>query len=77
MSTHWMDDARCVETDPELWFPELDSLWRVAQAKNICGKCPVKQECLDYALVNKFKDGIWGGLSPTERHRLMMGKRKP
>jgi WhiB family redox-sensing transcriptional regulator len=73
-----MDDAACATTDPELWFPELDSLWRVAQAKNICEKkCPVKQECLDYALVNKFKDGIWGGLSPTERHRLMMGKRKP
>jgi WhiB family redox-sensing transcriptional regulator len=72
-----MDEAACATTDPELWFPELDSLWRVAQAKNICGKCPVKQECLDYALVNKFKDGIWGGLSPTERHRLMMGKRKP
>jgi WhiB family redox-sensing transcriptional regulator len=72
-----MSDAACATTDPELWFPELDSLWRVAQAKKICEKCPVKQECLEYALVNKFKDGIWGGLSPTERHRLMMGKRKP
>ena len=72
-----MSEARCTETDPELWFPELDSLWRVAQAKKICEKCPVKKECLEYALVNKFKDGIWGGLSPTERHRLMMGKRKP
>jgi WhiB family redox-sensing transcriptional regulator len=72
-----MGDAACATTDPELWFPELDSLWRVAQAKKICEKCPVKKECLDYALVNKFKDGIWGGLSPTERHRLMMGKRKP
>jgi WhiB family redox-sensing transcriptional regulator len=72
-----MSEACCATTDPELWFPELDSLWRVAQAKKICEKCPVKKECLDYALVNKFKDGIWGGLSPTERHRLMMGKRKP
>ena len=70
-----MDEAACATTDPELWFPELDSLWRVAHAKKICEKCPVKKECLDYALVNKFKDGIWGGLSPTERHRLMM-KRK-
>jgi WhiB family redox-sensing transcriptional regulator len=72
-----MDDAACATTDPELWFPELDSLWRVAQAKKICGECPVKVECLAYATDNKFKDGIWGGLSPTERHRLMMGKRKP
>ena len=69
-----MDYAACATTDPELWFPELDSLWRVAQAKKICEKCPVKTECLEYAIRNKFKDGIWGGLSPTERHRLMMGK---
>jgi hypothetical protein len=31
--TYWMDQARCVEVDPELFFPELDSIWRVAQAK--------------------------------------------
>jgi WhiB family redox-sensing transcriptional regulator len=77
MSTHWMSDAACAETDPELWFPELDSLWRVRQAKNICDKCPVKQQCLDYAQKNAFKEGIWGGLSPTERHRLSKEKRKP
>jgi WhiB family redox-sensing transcriptional regulator len=72
-----MSDARCAEVDPELFFPELDSLWRVAQAKKICGGCNVSEACLQYATDNKFKDGIWGGLSPTERHRLMMGKRKP
>jgi WhiB family redox-sensing transcriptional regulator len=77
MSTHWMSEAACATTDPELWFPELDSLWRVREAKNICEKCPVKKECLEYALVNGFKEGIWGGLSPTERNRLSKEKRKP
>ena len=77
MSTHWMSDGTCATTDPELWFPELDSLWRVREAKNICEKCPVKKECLEYALVNGFKEGIWGGLSPAERNRLSKGKRKP
>lgn len=72
-----MDDARCVEVDPELFFPELDSLWRIAAAKKICAGCPVKIDCLEYALANKFKEGIYGGTSPTERHRLLMGKRKP
>ena len=72
-----MSGAACAETDPELWFPELDSLWRVREAKNICEKCPVKKECLEYALVNGFKEGIWGGLSPTERNRLSKEKRKP
>lgn len=70
-----MDDARCVEVDPELFFPELDSIWRVAAAKKICAECPVKLECLEYAQVNSFKEGIWGGLSPTERHRLMKRKK--
>jgi len=72
-----MSDAACATTDPELWFPELDSLWRVREAKNICEKCPVKKECLEYALVNGFKEGIWGGLSPTERNRVSKEKRKP
>ena len=70
-----MDDARCVETDPELFFPELDSVWRVKAAKRICDKCLVKQECLNYALANRFRDGIWGGLSPTQRNGLLIGKR--
>ena len=67
-----MDDAACVEVDPELFFPELDSLWRVAASKRVCSECPVKSECLEYAIGNGFKDGIWGGLSPTERHRMTM-----
>ena len=73
--TWWMDRASCAQVDPEIFFPELDSLWKVAEAKKICSECPVILECLNYAVANKFKEGIWGGLSPTERHRLMM-KRK-
>ena len=76
MSVYWMDNARCVEVDPELFFPELDSVWRARAAKKICDTCPVKQQCLDYALTNRFRDGIWGGLSPTQRNRLTIGKGK-
>jgi len=75
MSVHWMDFAKCTEVDPELFFPELDSVWRAHAAKKICGGCLVKQECLDYALLNRFRDGIWGGLSPTQRNRLLIGKK--
>jgi WhiB family redox-sensing transcriptional regulator len=66
-----MDEAGCVDTDPELWFPELDSLWKISQAKSICDRCPVKSECLDYAIDNKMREGIWGGMSPTERNLLV------
>jgi WhiB family redox-sensing transcriptional regulator len=66
-----MSDARCVETDPELFFPDKATLWRVEAAKKICAKCDVSRECLAYALVNRFDEGIWGGLSPGERTRLL------
>lgn len=69
--TGWMDDAACAETDPDLFFPELDSLWKVAVAKKICDGCPVKMECLEYALRNRFDEGIFGGLSPSSRRALL------
>lgn len=69
--TGWMDEAACSETDPDLFFPELDSLWKVSVAKKICAECPVKIECLEYALRNRFEEGIWGGLSPSNRRALL------
>lgn len=58
----------CMETDPELFFPET---WAQARdAKKLCGNCPVQTECLKFALANNEHDGIWGGLTPEERRRL-------
>lgn len=71
-----MNDALCVETDPELFFPDKASLWKVDAAKKVCAACPVSQDCLAYALVNRFDDGIWGGLSPGERQRLLREARR-
>jgi WhiB family redox-sensing transcriptional regulator len=44
---------------------------REARAKAICRSCPVRKECLDYALRIREQHGIWGGLNETER-RLML-----
>jgi WhiB family transcriptional regulator, redox-sensing transcriptional regulator len=44
---------------------------REAVAKRICAKCPVRAECLDYALTNKETHGIWGGLNEMERRALL------
>jgi WhiB family redox-sensing transcriptional regulator len=68
----WVRQALCVETDPELFFP---SPGRAAtEAKRICESCPVREQCLQYALTNQEIHGIWGGLSPRERDALRRGR---
>ncbi len=71
----WMDSASCANTSPEIFFPETGQREWVAEAKKICGGCPVSVACLDYALTNKFADGIYGGTVPLERYRLMKGRK--
>ena len=64
----WKDRALCAETDPEAFFPEKGGSTR--EAKRICSGCEVRAECLEYALANDERFGIWGGLSERERRRL-------
>ena len=64
----WQEDALCSQTDPEAFFPEKGGSTR--DAKRICAQCTVKSECLEYALKNDERFGIWGGLSERERRRL-------
>jgi WhiB family redox-sensing transcriptional regulator len=64
----WQADALCAQTDPEAFFPEKGGSTR--EAKKICQQCDVRSECLDYALANDERFGIWGGLSERERRRL-------
>ena len=67
----WQERALCAQTDPEAFFPEKGGSTR--EAKRICQGCEVKDECLDYALANDERFGIWGGLSERERRRLKRG----
>lgn len=62
------DKALCAQTDPEAFYPEKGGSTR--EAKQICGRCEVKVECLQYALDHDERFGIWGGLSERERRRL-------
>lgn len=64
----WQTDALCAQTDPEAFFPEKGGSTR--EAKRICDGCEVRSECLDYALANDERFGIWGGLSERERRKL-------
>ena len=64
----WQADALCAQTDPEAFFPEKGGSTR--DAKKVCSSCTVRAECLEYALSNDERFGIWGGLSERERRRL-------
>ena len=64
----WQVDALCAQTDPEAFFPEKGGSTR--DAKRVCTTCDVRSQCLEYALQNDERFGIWGGLSERERRRL-------
>ncbi len=69
----WRRDAICRDTDPDLFFPVGTTgyaLVQIDRAKQVCGECPVKVECLDYALDTNQDSGIWGGTSEEERRTL-------
>jgi WhiB family transcriptional regulator, redox-sensing transcriptional regulator len=66
--TTWQERALCAQTDPEAFFPEKGGSTR--EAKRVCGSCEVRVECLEYALANDERFGIWGGMSERERRRL-------
>ena len=64
----WQDYANCLGVDPDLFFPERGASTR--EAKEVCKGCVVREDCLEYALANGEKFGIWGGLSERERRRI-------
>ncbi|SHG25441.1 WhiB family transcriptional regulator [Geodermatophilus nigrescens] len=73
-SAAWRLDALCAETDPEAFFPEKGGSTR--EAKRVCTGCTVRAECLEFALANDERFGIWGGLSERERRRVRLERRE-
>lgn len=69
---NWQDQANCLGVDPDLFFPEQGE--STLAAREVCRGCVVRMDCLEYALVNGEKFGIWGGLSERERRRLRRGR---
>ena len=64
----WQDLAHCRGANPDLFFPERGASTR--KAKGICRECPVRVECLEFAVVTSEKFGIWGGMSERERRKI-------
>ena len=66
----WPQLAACSHADPELFLPVSasgPSLDQITQAKAICADCPVRRQCLAFALDIRQDHGIWGGMSEQER----------
>ncbi|WP_055569123.1 WhiB family transcriptional regulator [Streptomyces atriruber] len=68
----WQEQALCAQTGADFFFPEPGS--SVREAKDICRMCDMRTACLEYALNNDERFGVWGGLSEKERYAL---RRRP
>jgi WhiB family redox-sensing transcriptional regulator len=64
----WRKRAACRHTEPELFFP-VSAAGQAERAKKICAGCPVRRECLQFALATRQSDGVWGGLELTGTDR--------
>ena len=73
-SPGFMDLGSCRGMDPEVFFPDRGE--SLAPAKAICADCIVRDECLEYALDNRERFGVWGGTSERERRRLRRARRE-
>jgi WhiB family redox-sensing transcriptional regulator len=71
----WYKDAACKgHENQDDFFPERGSSTVIA--KRICNGCPVREECLEYAVERKERFGIWGGKSERERRAIRRERRK-
>jgi WhiB family redox-sensing transcriptional regulator len=70
----WRTHAACSGLEPEVFYPTSDEA--AEEAKAICRACPVREPCLEYALVNRERDGVWGGATERERRRMIRQRRK-
>ena len=68
----WRALAACRDSDPDLFFPGTgdQDVGKIATAKAVCASCPVREECLAYAVELNQTEGIWGGHTPAERRRI-------
>jgi len=70
MSADWRAQAACVGEDPELFFPVVEEgplcEDQIAAAKAVCGRCPVRDACLEWSTTH-IHVGIAGGLTAEER----------
>ena len=68
MPGSWINKAACRGASPSTFYPERGL--PLVEAKRICRGCSVQPQCLDWAIQEREKFGVWGGLSALERRRI-------
>ena len=80
-SSDWRSYGACLTADPDLFFPISSTgpaQRQISQAKAVCGRCQVQQQCLSFALETQQVHGVWGGMSAEERQLFRRGSvRRP
>lgn len=71
----WQEHASCRGTDTRLFFSWPTEKEMEREAKAICAECPVRLECLSFAVRTQTEFGTFGGLTAPERNRLLNRKR--
>lgn len=66
----WMEHALCTQVDPELFFPTSGAIDSTRNAKRVCRNCPVRNECLSWAVENPALHGVLGGTTERERSKI-------
>lgn len=70
----WQDAGLCAQADPALFYPEQGE--SAAAARRVCRACPVREQCLAYALETGQEWGVWGGTTERERQRVRAARRR-
>jgi WhiB family redox-sensing transcriptional regulator len=70
----WRQRAACRGVDPDIFYPVSEE--EAEEAKAICAGCTVSETCLEYALSNRERDGVWGGATERERRRMIRQRRR-
>jgi WhiB family transcriptional regulator, redox-sensing transcriptional regulator len=75
----WVDHARCIGEDPELFFPmgaPRHVMVQTVRAKTVCEDCSVRSDCLEWSLATAQDAGVWGGLDEEERREIRRARRR-
>src|SRR4051794_10849210 len=73
LAMDWRHRSACLDEDPELFFPIGNTgpaILQIEEAKQVCRRCDVREQCLAWALEAGQDHGVWGGLSEDERRAL-------
>lgn len=63
--------AVCATVDPEIFFPEKGKATDIRKARKLCLRCIHTSECREFAIKNRIKYGIWGGMTYNDRRKMM------